>query len=688
MATTLFKVTRSSADVGTPRVAPAPSGGTYVASDDGTSGPGTYVHLARINSDGTVNWQKKLSLSSSPSLTTFLASSTTHVAVALIYTDPDTSTQSVGVQLYDSAGSLVWHKAYEFELYDNDCFTMTPAGSDVYMVGQVSGSETMLVKLDGTTGNQSWTVNLRGSTESSTDDGSGPITFLSGGDLVLFTLGPNHTDATARAYIQRCSPSTGAVVWSKSVAWPVSTFSYTGLAVDASDNIYAWGRQFVNPTYYQIPVVKLDSSGAPLWNRQTKVPTGMRSHAFEAAWTGRGVAGTDGVLIPVGFGIDGVGGAARGGFVNIPAAGTVATSNVNLATFNALSGTSPAPVLSYGGTGQQILFCYPDLQTDEAAVVGLGGYAASEDAVFGSYVRTTFAYDLEAGTATVATATFTRASAVTVVAGSARTITTAAGEYTVTTYVPSLSGTATGKASGLAFGLPYVFGLVTPIASTAAFGTAAVRLAQPATGLASTLAFGTASFITKANATGSLFSTSFGLPVVNLNLSYAASTIDPLTAFGETWAWPGLAPAAKAASSIAPTTAFGAAVALPVYAAAASGFTSTAFGAPTHSRGQAATGLAASSAVGTPTLLTSRGATGFSTTAFGLAQVGAVGWPQGFAVNLRFGLPVANYSNRPTASGASATVFGTPSIIASVQRARSAKFRAVFGIAQAERTAP
>lgn len=692
MATTLFKVSRASSDVAPLFVAPAPSGGTYIAASQGSSGSGNIAYFARINSDGTVNWQKEISLAGDPSVYPRVASSTSHVALVLTYLDPDTFYNSTAVQLYDSSGTLVWHKAYQFQLTNTDAFLIDPTGTDVYLVGQLEYYETILLKLDGATGDEEWSVNIRCATESDSVDGSGPIVMLSGGDVVLYTRGPPHTSGTSSAYVQRCASADGAVVWSRSVAWPLSGLSYTGIAVDASDNIYLWGREFFDPTYAQLPVVKLDSSGATLWNRQLQSTVALQSRSLNFTWSGRGVGGTDGVLIPTNYGVDAVDSYPRRGFVNVSAAGTTGTAVANLVTFDDDIGSSSQPY-SYPWTGQQILFAYEDATgSDETAVVALGGYNSSEDSAFGPYTRTTFAYDLEAGSATIASATFTRAAPVAVSAGTARTITSASGSLVITTYTPSaptLTGTATGIASTLAFGpSPYVFGLVTGIASTTAFGSPTNRRAQPATGLASTLAFGTPTYLIKVNATGSSFPTSFGTPTYNLNLAYGASSIAPTTAIGEIWAWPGTAPQPKSASSVASALAFGLPAATSVTQATAGGFQSTVFGDARIGYGLGATALDAAPTFGSATVRSVRGATGFSSTVFGLAQIGVSGYPQGFAVNLRFGLPVANFANLLTTTGTSSTLFGTPSIIAACQRTRSARFRTVFGQAQAERTTP
>lgn len=694
MTTTALRITRTAGgNVTAPKCAPAPSGGYYLVSTEDQYSP-THIDFARISSSGTIAWQKLLSLPGDPSITFDIVSSPTHVALRFEYEDTGTFEINTEVLLYDSDGTLVWRSVVGLmTAAANFTFALAPSTNHVYVSGQVAYDESMLVKLDGADGSVDWEINLRASGETSSTYAAGALRILSGGDLVLWGRGPIHTDASARTYIQRCSATDGSVVWSRSVAWPLSGLSFTGMAVDASDNIYVWGREFFDPTYAQLPVVKFDSSGNTLWNRQLQSPVALQSRSLNFNWTSYGFAGTNGLLIPNYYGQDAVDSGFKTGHVFIPAAGSIASGNAVLSTYVNEAGTAPFPTTS-GGTGDQIVFAYPDTDLDtfeEVVILFSSAGTAADDAAFDTQLRASYTYDTEAGTATVATATYTRASNITVTTATPPTLTSAAGTLTATSLTgaaPTQTGTATGLASTLAFGLPGLLGLVTGRASTLAFGTATNGRAQPATGRASTLAFGSTASAQKYNATGFAQTNAFGAPAANLNLSYAAAAIAPTAQFGETWAWlsPPAPPRVATGGSFAPT--FGTPAAVAARAATATGVSTTVIPQPTVGLGLSATGAPSAAAFGAAKLSTPGRAAGLSATSFGLPRLGSNSVAAALVLTTRFGLPIALAPNGCLATGFSASVFGTPSVLGSRQNARSGVFRTTFGRARAERTSP
>ena len=687
MATTLYKVHRASAGAVPLSAAPAPSGGTYFV------GYGADTALARIDSAGTIVWQKDIALTDMVMQGARVLSTPSHVALVITGEDQISFNIAISVLLYDSAGTLVWHKSYILwgDPAYGIAYAIDPADNAVYLTGLVDATEPQLIKLSGSTGDVSWTVPYRAVDELEYEEIYGPIQLLAGGDLIVYSKGPVHTDGSARAYLQRRSKTDGSVTWTRRIAWPVSGSTPYGLAVDASDNIYAYGPQFFNPTYAQLPVVKFDSSGTTLWNKQLQVPASLQARDLRFSWTARGFAGTDGVLIPTNFWLDDVSGKYRGGFVNVPAAGTNGTGNVPLITFDSSANTNYLTPATYGGVGEAFLGVYYDPTTPySSAIVISGGISGAEDGSFGPYTRTTFAYNLENGTATINTATLTYVTPLTVTSATPKTVTTGAGTLTTTTYAaapPAQSGTATGIASTLGFGLPFIVGLTYPYSVTTSFGACSLLRGQPATGVEPAVAFGAVLARATYPTASTLSTIAFGVPSVNLNLSYQVTSLGAATQFGDTWAWRETPAAPFTVSGIPSTLAFGTPQRNDVVAALCEGFATTTFGDSRVRSVQPATGVASSVVLGTATLRLPRRAEGSTSTLFGTPQIGVRGNAAGMAAHVLWGVPRVSDDAFGEGVGTSTTVFGTPVVIGSRQRARSGAFYARFGNSRCERTA-
>lgn len=685
MTTTIARLYRAAASLGKSKAVPAPSGGWYFVENPASA----VTTFGLVTSAGAISWQTEITFAGSPAGEPYLISSATHVA--LIYCYIDTGDYKTVVHLYDSSGAQVWETLLPLRVMNADVMEMASDNS-VYIGGRTTTStESLLTKLDSATGAISWTVNTR-DTSSDATYGGGPIGILSGGDPVIVVHPSTAHTFGFYGYLQRLNASTGAVTWSMGLIWSDTPFvaRVVGLAVSATDEIYTWSHPYVNDNVDQVDILKFNSSGTETWTATVACPSpdALEDHVFLLNGQGKGVATAAGLHMPMYFGVSADDSIARVGHLFAPAAGTIGAGLAKLISYTADAVATEPPRMS--GPAGELAFAYQYAPTTyQEAWLVRSTDSALEDATVGDVTRETFLYDMVALGGSSTTASYTRQSAPSFSALTALVETPTTGSVSITSYGSGATfASATGIASTLAFGLPVKVGDATGTASALAFGTTSHAMLQQATGLASGLLHGSHSVLLKYPATGSEFPTSFGLPTVNLNLAYAATALEPTTAFGETWAWPGLAPPPRFVTSVDPTLAFGLPVSLPTISAVAEGFQTTAFGEARSGYGLAATGLASTLAFGTGSLSTVRSATGFSTTLFGLAQVGAYGYPQGFAANLRFGLPEALYANRCEASGWSSTAFGTPSIIAALQRARGARFRTAFGQAQAERTAP
>ena len=342
--------------------------------------------------------------------------------------------------------------------------------------------------------------------------------------------------------------------------------------------------------------------------------------------------------------------------------------------------------------GSNALMVLSDLSgVNRAGIVLTDGTGTGDDGAYGStYTRTSTTLTLNSGSATIASPSYTRASAPSLTLASS-SITSSSGGLVATPLTPAPAPsicTATGRASTLLFGLPIIPGVQLPYTISTLFGTPDGRnRGLYATGKPSGLAFGTGTGFTTYGATGLASTVAFGTPAVNLNFSFTPDGIASTLAFGVPLSLRGVGPAPIGiASSIDSTLTFGTARIASVLNATATGLNSTAIPEPRSGWGLYATGLASTTAFGTSKVNAPCTATGFKSTAIGVPTARVPILAAGFSSTL-FGTPSIRNAYAVAATGWSSTVFGTPTT-RGANRTRGAKFRTTFGTARAERTAP
>lgn len=647
MALTLLRAYRAAADVGLGGlgVAAAPSGGFYLTESS------TAALLARIAADGTISWKKELTYTGVTSIASgAAASNATHVALVFPYMDGSLD-ERINVSLYDSAGTLVWQNALQLTTSGNPL----PAGrvamrsdNDIAVLANSTGLDRAdLQLLDGSAGALSWSANLAPSSGSIY---VGFIQFLSGGDIVVLTR------TTSTQYLQRLSGSDGSVVWSRSINWALG--SNYGLAVDTSDNIYAWGPASSGSNGPELPVVKVDSSGTTVWSKLVRSPS-SQADPMQFVTAGRGMAGASGAYIPCLFSTAD----ERVGHVFVPENGT---DDAKL-TYFTRAGTTPHDATSFGESGAQITMSFGANGTSyEEALLLSDLNASGDDGTYGDFTRATTTFNMSTSSVSLSNSSYTRGA-----------------QFYDSPVTPVTASSATDSLAVEAIEVPSSYAAAS-ITSTVAFGTPVATPIYVATGF-STTALGLPSL--GFYATGSAFATTFGTPVLELDSTREATGLGSTVAFGLPQAVRGLAPAPHYATGIPAGAQFGEATLSVVFTGLAAGSADTVFGTPRVQLFCVATGLAVG-ALGTPTLRLPCRATGLAPgAAFGLPTVASFGSAAGFSTT-RFGAHTARWEAVLDATGFSGTAFGTPSALKNAQRARSGVFRTRFGLAQCERTAP
>jgi hypothetical protein len=681
MSTTIARLYRAAASLGKSKAVPGPSGGWYFVENPSSAD----TTFGLVTSAGTISWQTEISFAGSPAGEPYLVANATHVV--LIYCYIDTGNYRTVVQKYDSSGTLVWDTLLPLRVITADAMEMSSGGS-VYIGGRSETStESLLAKLNNTTGAIDWVVNLR-HTSSDAAYAGGPIGVLSGGDPVIIAQTTAHTTGFY-GYLQRLDASTGAVTWSQGLVWNDFVAPYAGLAISPSDEIYAWGRPYIFDIVDQIDLIKLDDSGGTTWTATIASPTpdAVEDHDFKMDWQGKGVATAAGVHIPTYFGVSADDSIARVGHVFAPAAGSIGAGLAKVITYTADAAATEPPRMSAPNGELAFAYQYSPSTYAEAWLVR-STESALEDTTVGDVTRQTFDYDMQAVGGYTVSATYTRQSAPSFTALTALADTPVSGTVSITSYgVGTTTVLATSVAPATAFGLPALVGITTGAAPSTTFGTTGYIRVQPATSVAPTTSFGSHFTLLKFPATGLAPGIQFGTPGYNLNLSYAATGLVPATTFGEAWALRTGPRAPNDATSVQPDTNFGLPVATSPTANAATGFTATAFGTPAVLLALASTGDAPATAFGTAKVTSVRAASGFLSENFGLPTIAQVGTARGAVFPTLFGIPTARPQTQYGASGFGETFFGLPSAKNGVAM-RGARFRTQFGTTTAERTTP
>lgn len=693
MTTVFAKLTRAGGGyLWLDAVAPGPSGGMYVVGNDNAGD----VVTARLNSDGSLNWAKDITI---PSLTPTLCAAASSSNRFVIAARNDFGSYTC-VLMLDDTGALVWESVLANFAVVRTEGVLIGSDNSVYVVGTYDGPlgsgqyDAVLLKLNPTTGAITWQVGL--SETSTTDFDAQEEVFssmrqLSGGDIVLALWGPGSA-ADEHGYVQRVSSSDGSVVWTRKVDFGSGAISGVQpsnlfIGIDGSDNIYAVGRAWdYGAGFLDYPVVKLDSSGSLLWTRHVR-RAGSGTPVFDPCW-GALTADTTGVQI-AGNMISG-----KYGHLLVPAAGTVATGTVPLSHYTPQV-TYTGNVVRAGQIGPSVLWGYTDDDGggDYELFIVSSPTGAGDDGTYGSTPRVTISYDLVAGSATVSTPiSWTRPSAPSLTLASDLGASIGTGTLSSSVVPPAVTCAATSLGPVTQFGPDaYLRGYTTSGGPFAVIGSnIIVSRSFPNVGIAApSTAFGTAVATRQQRATALGPTANFGTPAYEPNTTRAADSLGiVLAGIGVPFATLGIAPEpGHRASSTGPTSRVGTPTASNVLAVQASGTLFTAFGTASARITQVATGLEPGVQFGTAKVTMARRASGFQATQVGTPSIVLYGLPSGFQ-RTQVGTPTASSPRVCEASGFLATNIGGPSAGSWVLHARSAYFRTKFGLPQAERTTP
>lgn len=687
MASSLLRLYSSGVSVGSQgyMCCAAPSGGFYYGAANSDL---TAIQLIRVNSGGSIAWQKEISTASV--LSEFsdgkvaIVSNGSNVVLLGLEADAGSGYPNVAALMYDSSGTLLWSKylplTYDTGYPKAECAVMDASGNLFISAMDPPGNEPCVAKFSGSTGALLWIVSTRATGVSAALPYYGPLRLMSGGDVVTMLRGDLYSSPN-RTYVQRLSGSDGSVVWSRRITLPQPNLG--GIALDGSDNTFVFGLPTNGTNGPQTAVAKLDSSGTTLWNVTAIFPTTQGANPYKHDSGPLGAASSSAVMIPVNVGPD-ASSNSRAGTLTIDTAGSAA----RLSYFVRTGATGGGVPRTGGETGTNAQIAYPEtISSVTDVVLASNSPSAADDGTYGAYARATVTYNASAGTMTIASGTYTRVAAPTGLASTTGpTPSVTSGSLLVETITTAVSYAVTGLAPTTAFGQAYVQGLVGAFTPTTRFGLATAGRVQNVTGLGSTVAFGLPVASLQYRVTGLAPATAFGSATGNLQ--YPVQSTASTLSFGVAVAVRGPAPRPFFdVSGAAPSTAFGALSATPSVICTTSGSKDTAFGTPTAAYVQQLTGAASATAFGAHTAVMLGYVQGTSTTAFGRPYVAGAGAVVGAPASTAFGAITAYPRVVGTLTGSRTTAFGTPAVGAHEYRLRGAWFRTRFGQPQTERTA-
>jgi uncharacterized delta-60 repeat protein len=244
------------------------SGNVYVTGAANTT-TAQYVFIAKYNTSGVIQWQRSLDVASKLDTGYGIAVDTTGNVYVIGQANATTASASyIFIAKYDTSGAIQWQRKLDSTTAVADIgYGIAVDGSgNVYVTGQANTATSAYVfiaKYD-TTGVIQWQRSL--DTASNLDTGYGIAVDTTGN--VYITGQANATTATA-AYVFIAKYNTSGVIqWQRSLDTALQTDIGYGIAVDGSGNVYVTGQ--ANPlgsTAYAF-VAKYNTGGAIQWQRK------------------------------------------------------------------------------------------------------------------------------------------------------------------------------------------------------------------------------------------------------------------------------------------------------------------------------------------------------------------------------------------------------------------------------------
>jgi uncharacterized delta-60 repeat protein len=242
------------------------SGNVYIAGEDGSTGGNTAIIIAKYNTSGTLQWQRRLSGGGSGASGLGIGVDSSGNAYVAGYSG---TTGDFQIAKYNTSGSLQWQRRlYGSGMDQCRCIAIDSSGN-AYVAGytnsqSVAYTDFLLAKYD-TSGTLQWQRRLGGSYD---DQASGIAVDSSGNVYVTgLTSSVSANFSNPDVLIAKYDTS-GTLQWQRYLGGSYDDRA-SGIAVDSSGNVYVKGRTN-SPTsggYNDALIAKYNTSGTLQWQR-------------------------------------------------------------------------------------------------------------------------------------------------------------------------------------------------------------------------------------------------------------------------------------------------------------------------------------------------------------------------------------------------------------------------------------
>lgn len=221
--------------------------------------------LVKRDLTGAIQWQRKLSGVLDDQGKGIAIDSSDNVLV-VGHTSTNANVIDAQIAKYNSAGTLQWQKRIGGSSIDNAYGVSTDASDNLYIIGEQASSgagsyDCMILKYN-SSGTLQWQKSLGGTGQ---EDFKSVKVDSSGNSYALGTT--NSAGAGGRDIILAKYDSSGTIQWQRFLGGSGSDVGYS-VALDSSDNVYLTG--YTNSTgagNYDALLAKFDSSGTLQWQK-------------------------------------------------------------------------------------------------------------------------------------------------------------------------------------------------------------------------------------------------------------------------------------------------------------------------------------------------------------------------------------------------------------------------------------
>lgn len=231
-----------------------------------TAGAQDYL-LAKLNSDGTLQWQRTIGASFDYELLSGMFVDSTGNSYLCGTSRRDSSTVGAYIVKYDTTGAVAWQNFINVTTTEYTTAAVD-SSSNVYAFGRFAPPisaglfDFAIVKYN-SSGAIQWQRTIGGANADSLNDG---VTTAAGDSYAVGGSGSISSPAgTQKCYIVKYNTS-GTLQWQRALGnlATSSTGVFEGCALDSSDNLYACGNSQESGTAI---LVKFNSSGTVQWQR-------------------------------------------------------------------------------------------------------------------------------------------------------------------------------------------------------------------------------------------------------------------------------------------------------------------------------------------------------------------------------------------------------------------------------------